>query len=158
MVFPTLFNLTLNFALRSSCSEPQLAPGLILADYIRLLHLWLQRIYSQPDFSIDHLVMSMCRVISCIVGRGCLIWPQNKFGRKLTWLSLRFQETSSWGRKPLPLWQEGHMANKIVISLQSLISCFLKLPVNRRMAALAIKGLWRGYSQCVPKAPLSSAL
>ena len=22
-----------------------------------------------------HLVMSMCRVISCVVGRGCLLWP-----------------------------------------------------------------------------------
>ena len=31
--------------------------------------------YIQCDFDIDHLVMSMCRVVSCIVGRGCLIWP-----------------------------------------------------------------------------------
>ena len=26
-------------------------------------------------FDIDHLVMFMCRVLSCIVGRGCLLWP-----------------------------------------------------------------------------------
>ena len=26
--------------------------------------------YNQPDFGIDHLAMSMCRVISCVVGRG----------------------------------------------------------------------------------------
>ena len=25
------------------------------------------------DFTIDHLVMSMCRVFSCVVGRGCLL-------------------------------------------------------------------------------------
>ena len=31
------------------------------------------KIYNQSDFSIDHLVMSMCRVISCGVGRGCLL-------------------------------------------------------------------------------------
>ena len=31
--------------------------------------------YSQFDFSIGHLVMSMCRVVSCLVGRKCLLWP-----------------------------------------------------------------------------------
>ena len=30
--------------------------------------------YSKPDFSIDDLVMSMCRVVSCVVGKGCLLW------------------------------------------------------------------------------------
>ena len=29
--------------------------------------------YNQSDFSVDHLVMSMCRVFSCVVGRGCLL-------------------------------------------------------------------------------------
>ena len=31
--------------------------------------------YNQYDFGVDHLVMSMCRVFSCIVGRGSLPWP-----------------------------------------------------------------------------------
>ena len=31
-------------AIRSSWSEPQSAPGLVFADFIELLHLWLQRI------------------------------------------------------------------------------------------------------------------
>ena len=26
----------------------------------------------QSDFGVNHLVMSMCRVFSCVVGRGCL--------------------------------------------------------------------------------------
>ena len=30
--------------------------------------------YHQSDFNIDHLVMSMCIVVSCVVGRGCLLW------------------------------------------------------------------------------------
>ena len=42
--FPTLFNLNLNLAIRSSWSEPQSAPSLVFADCIELLHLWLQRI------------------------------------------------------------------------------------------------------------------
>ena len=46
--------------IRSSWSEPQSAPDLVFANYIKLLHLWLQK-YNQSDFGIDHLVMSMCR-------------------------------------------------------------------------------------------------
>ena len=46
MVFPTFFNWSLNLAIRSSWSEPQSAPSLVFADYIELLHLWLQRILS----------------------------------------------------------------------------------------------------------------
>ena len=62
MVFPTFFNLSLNLAIRSSWSEPQSAPNLVFADCKELLHLWLQRIY-QSDFSIGHLVMSMCSLL-----------------------------------------------------------------------------------------------
>ena len=29
--------------------------------------------YNQSDFGVDHLVMSMYRVFSCVVGRGCLL-------------------------------------------------------------------------------------
>ena len=31
--------------------------------------------HNQFDFVIDHLVLSMCRVFSCVIGRGCLLWP-----------------------------------------------------------------------------------
>ena len=43
-VFSTFFNLSLNLAIRSSWPEPQSAPGLVFADCIELLHLWLQGI------------------------------------------------------------------------------------------------------------------
>ena len=35
------------------------------------------------DFGVDHLVMSMCRVFSCVVGRGCLLWPVHFLGKTL---------------------------------------------------------------------------
>ena len=38
------------------------------------------------------------------------------------------------------------MPNEILIPLQSLISCFLEPPANRRAAVGATEGLWRGYS------------
>ena len=44
VVFSTFFNLSLNLAIRSSWSEPQSVHGLVFADCIELLHLWLQRI------------------------------------------------------------------------------------------------------------------
>ena len=44
--------------------------------------------YNQSDFSFDHLVMSMCRVFSCVVGRGCLLWPVGSLGKTLLALAL----------------------------------------------------------------------
>ena len=58
--------------IRSSGSEPQSAPGLVFPDCVEPLHLWLQKYY-QSDFDIDRLVISMCRVFSCVVGRRCLL-------------------------------------------------------------------------------------
>ena len=69
MVFPTFFNLSLNLAIRSSWSEPQSVPGLVFADCIELLHFWLQK-YNQSDFGIVHLVMSMFRVVSCVIPKN----------------------------------------------------------------------------------------
>ena len=43
VVFTTFFNLSLNFAIRSSWSGPQSAPALVFADCIELLHLQLQK-------------------------------------------------------------------------------------------------------------------
>ena len=39
--------------------------------------------YNQSDFSIDNLVVSMCRVFSFVVGRRCLLWPVHSLGKTL---------------------------------------------------------------------------
>ena len=39
--------------------------------------------YNKSDFVIDHLVKSICRVFSCVVGRECLLWPVCSLGRPL---------------------------------------------------------------------------
>ena len=72
MVFPTFFNLSQNLAVRNSGSEPQSAPGLVFDDCIEL-SIFVCKEYNQSDFGVDHLVMSMYRVFSCVVGRGCLL-------------------------------------------------------------------------------------
>ena len=58
MIFPTFFNLSLNFVTRSSQSEPQSAPGLVFGDFSNFSC----EDYNQSDFGIGHLVMAMCRV------------------------------------------------------------------------------------------------
>ena len=68
------FYLSLNFAIKWPGSEPQSAPGIVFTNCIEYLHLWLQK-YNQSDFSIDHLLMSMYRGVSWVVGKGCLLWP-----------------------------------------------------------------------------------
>ena len=35
------------------------------------------------DFGIDHLVMPMCTVVSCVVERRCLLWPVHSLGKTL---------------------------------------------------------------------------
>ena len=37
--------------------------------------------YNQSDFGVDHMLMSMCRVFSCVVGRGCLLWAVHFLGK-----------------------------------------------------------------------------
>ena len=45
---------------------------------------------NQSDFSIDHLVISMCRFISGVVGRGCLLWPVLSLGKTLSFCPASF--------------------------------------------------------------------
>ena len=39
--------------------------------------------YNQSDFGVDHLVMSMYRVFSCVVGRECLLLSVCSLGKTL---------------------------------------------------------------------------
>ena len=53
-------------------------PGVVFADCIELFHLW-QKEHNQSnqsDFSVDHLVMSMCRAVSW-VGKECFFAMTN---------------------------------------------------------------------------------
>jgi len=49
----------------------------------------------------------------------------------------------SYGLRDLP--------TEILIPLQSLVSCFLEPPLNRRAAVGTIGGPWRGYSSACPR-------
>ena len=81
MVFPTFFNLSLNFIIRNSRSEP-------VSSWSCLCTCSAAKKYNQSDFSIDHLLMFMCRVISSVVGRGCLLWSVHSLSKTLSVFAL----------------------------------------------------------------------
>ena len=85
VISPTFVNLRLNFAIMNSWfNHSQLPPGLVLADCIEFPSSAAKNIINnQSDFSIDHLVMSMCRVFSCVVGAVCLLWPGHSLRKTL---------------------------------------------------------------------------
>ena len=85
----------------------------------------------QCDFSIDDLVMSMCRVVCCVVVRGCLLWAVHSLGKtRLAFFPLHFV---LYGQTCLllqvslhfillhssSLWWKGHLF--LVLVLESLV-------------------------------------
>ena len=77
----------MNFATGSSQSEPQSIPILVFANWIELsIFGWKE--YSQSEFIIDHLVMSMWKVTSCAVAGKCLLWSVHSHGKILWGLAL----------------------------------------------------------------------
>ena len=67
--FPYFLQFKPQFCNKSSWSEPQSAAGLVFADSMELLQLRYKE-YNQSDFSIDHLVMSMCSLLLCCWEEG----------------------------------------------------------------------------------------
>ena len=111
MVFPTFFNLSLNFAIRSLWSEPQSAPGLVFVDCIELLHLWLQRIFNL----ILVLTIWWCPCVeSCFVGGECLLWPVHFLAKTLLPFDL------------LCLVLQGQISLSLQVSLDFLLSVCLE--------------------------------
>ena len=78
-------------------------------------------------FSINHLVMSICRVISWVVGKGCLLWPACSLDKTLLVFALFhfvFQGQVCllfWGSLDFlflhsnPLWWKGHIFSLLVL-------------------------------------------
>ena len=84
MVFPTFFNFSLSLAIRSSWSEPQLPQLQVL--FLLTIQSFSNfgcKEHNQSYFSIDHLVMSICRVVSSVFGKGCLLWPECSLNKTL---------------------------------------------------------------------------
>ena len=87
--------------------------------------------YNQSDFDIDHLVMSMCSVFSCVVERGCLLWPVCSLGKTLLTFALHFVlqgQTCLLDQvspdflllHSIPLWWKGYLFWVLVLCLVGL--------------------------------------
>ena len=82
VVFPTSFNFSLNLATGvHDLSHSQLLVLFLLT--VQSFFIFGCKEYNQSDFGVDHLVMSMCRIFSCVVGKGCLLWPVCSLGKTL---------------------------------------------------------------------------
>ena len=148
MVFPTFFNFSLNLAIKSSWSEPQSAPSLVFVDFISFSIFGCKE-YNQSDFGVDYLVMSMCRVFSCVVGRGCLLWPVHSLGKTL--FALAFLHFLLQGQICLllqvfldflllhfsPLWWKGHLF--WVLVLKGLVG------LHRTVQLQLLQHYWLGH-------------
>ena len=105
--------------------------------------------YSKPDFSIDDLVMSMCRVVSCVVGKGCLLWTVCSLDKTL--LAFALLPFVLQGQTCLliqvfldflllhsnPLWWKGYLF--MVVVLEGLIG------LHRTTPLLLLQHCWLGH-------------
>ena len=69
VIFPTFLILSLNFAISSSWSVRSQLP-VLFSLIVYSFSFFNCKEQNQSDFSIDHLVMSIYRVVSCVVGEG----------------------------------------------------------------------------------------
>ena len=84
-------NLSLNFALRSWWSELQLATGLVICWLYTASTSLATKNVINFDFSIDHLVMSLYKVVSCVVDKESSLWLVHSLGRiQLTFALIHF--------------------------------------------------------------------
>ena len=113
VVFSTFFNFSLNLAIRSSWSEPQSDPGLIFADCVEHLHLWLQRIWSTwfqywPSGEV-HILCCWKRVFTMT---SAFSWPNSVYSASFCTLKPNLPVTPGLDfllRHYSPLWRKEHL-------------------------------------------------
>ena len=107
--------------------------------------------YNQSDFGLNHLVMSICRVFSCVVGRGCLLWPVCSFGKTL--LAFALLHFVLQGQTCLllqvsldflllhsnPLWWKGHLFWGVLV-LEGLVG------LHRTIQLQLLQHYWSGIT------------
>ena len=108
-----------------------------------------KNIISLISLLVGHLVMSMCRVFSCVVGRGCLLWLVCSLGKTL--LALALLHFVPQGQICLllqasleflllhfsPLWWKGHLF--WVLVLEGLIG------LHRTIQLQLLQHYWLGH-------------
>ena len=81
VLFPTFFHSHLNFAMRSWWSEPQSALSYFCWLYRASTSLATKNIINL--ISVLTIWWCPCGGLSCVVGRGCLLWPVHSLGKTL---------------------------------------------------------------------------
>ena len=93
--------------------------------------------------------MSMCRVFSCVVGRGCLLWPVHSLGKTLLAFALLYfvlqGQTCLLLQVSLefiilrssPLWWKGQLLGVLVLEVL--------IGLHRTIQLLLLQHYWLGY-------------
>ena len=133
----SLLSLSLNLAIWSLSSDQLLVLFLLT---VQSFSIFSCKEYNQSDFSIDHLVMFVCRVISCVVGRECLLWPVCSLGKTVSFCLLHFVlqgQTCLLLQVFLdflllhssPPWCKGHLF--LVLVLEGLVGLYRTVQLHR---------------------------
>ena len=131
MAFPTFFNLSLNFAVGThDLNHSELQVLFLLTTWS--FSIFVCKEYNKSDFYIDHVMISICRVVSWVVGTWCFLWPAYSLDKTLLafallhfvlqsqacllfWVSLDFLLLHSNS-----LWCQGH--HFLVLVLEAVVS------------------------------------
>ena len=82
MAFPTFFNLSLNFAVGThDLNHSELQVLFLLTTWS--FSIFVCKEYNKSDFYIDHVMISICRVVSWVVGTWCFLWPAYSLDKTL---------------------------------------------------------------------------
>ena len=73
--FPAFFSLSLNLLWEADGLSHSQLQVLCLLTVCSFSYIFVYKECSQFDFGIDHLVMSMRKVVSCVAEKVCLLWP-----------------------------------------------------------------------------------
>ena len=85
--------------------------------------------YNQSNLVFYHLVMSMCRVVSCVVGRECFLWSMCSIGKTLSAFTL------------LQSVLQGQTCLLLQVSLDFLLLHFFPYDENAPFLVLVLEGL-----------------
>jgi len=90
-VWPNGFPYFLQFKTEFWSKELMIWASVLFLLSVKSFSIFSSKKYNQSNFGIDHLVMSMCRVIACVIGRRGLLSPVCSLGKTLlTYAQLHF--------------------------------------------------------------------
>ena len=96
--------------------------------------------------------MSMCRVFSCVVGRGCLLWPVRSLGKTLLAFALAFIPRPNLLVTPGVFWLLTFAFQSPIMQRTSFLGISSKssVGIHRTIQLHLLQHYWLGYRLRLP--------